>query len=67
MTTAAGTIVGLLPGALVKVKLENGEEVTAHVVEEFRRTNVAVKPGDRVQVKRSPTDPKRGSIVGAIR
>lgn len=57
----------LLSGGLVKVRLESGEEVTAHVAEEFRRTSVPVKPGDRVVVRRGAFDPKRGSIVGAVR
>lgn len=57
----------LLPGALVKVKLDSGEELTAHVAEEFKRVFVPVKPGDRVQVKRLAFDPTRGSIIGVMR
>lgn len=59
-----GVVVELLPSALVKVKLQDGEEITAHVAEEFRRVSVPVKPGDRVKVKRAERDPKRGMIVG---
>ena len=59
-----GVVVELLPSALVKVKLSSGEELTAHVAEEFRRVSVPLKPGDRVEVKRTERDPKRGVIVG---
>ena len=61
------TVTELLPGALVKVKLTTGEELTVHVAEEFRRVSVPVKPGDRVMVKRAERDPKRGTIVELVR
>ncbi len=61
-----GVVTELLPGALVKVELVSGEEITAHVAEEFRRVSVPVKPGDRVLVKQAERDPKRGMIVGRI-
>jgi translation initiation factor IF-1 len=51
---------------MVKVKLDSGEEVTAHVAEEFRRVSTPVKPGDRVRVRRAERDPKRGSIIGRV-
>jgi translation initiation factor IF-1 len=59
-----GVVSELLPGALVKVKLESGDEITAHVAEEFKRVSVPLKQGDRVVVKRAEKDPKRGSIEG---
>ena len=62
-----GLVTELLPGALLKVRLHGGEEITAHVAEEFRRVSVPVKPGDRVTVRRAAEDPKRGSIVGVLR
>jgi translation initiation factor IF-1 len=49
---------------MIRVKLDDGSEVTAHVAEEFRRVSAPVKPGDRVKVRRSERDPKRGTIVG---
>jgi len=63
MKLEVGVVREMLPGGLVKVKLEN-DEVTAHVAEEFRRVSVAVRPGDRVKVRRAAHDPKRGTIVG---
>jgi len=57
-----GIVEELLPGALVKVKLEK-EVITAHVAEEFRRVSVPLRAGDRVKVRRAAQDPKRGTIV----
>ncbi len=57
-----GVVKELLPGGLVKVKL-NKEEITAHVAEEFRRVSVALRAGDRVKVRRAAQDPTRGTIV----
>ena len=60
------TVLALLPSAMVKVKLDSGDEVTAHVAEEFRRVSTPVKPGDRVKVRRAERDPNRGSIIGRV-
>lgn len=62
--TTNGVVLELETGGLVKVELETGEELTAHVAEEFRRVSAPVRPGDRVRVKRHPFDSTRGSIVG---
>jgi translation initiation factor IF-1 len=59
-----GTVEELLPGGLLKVKLETKEQVTAHVAEELRRVSVPLRAGDRVTVRRATNDPTRGSIVG---
>jgi translation initiation factor IF-1 len=57
-----GVVIELLPGGLVKIKLEK-DELTAHVAEEFRRVSVPLRAGDRVKVRRAAQDPKRGTIV----
>jgi translation initiation factor IF-1 len=61
-----GTVEELLPGGLLRVKLEK-VVVTAHVAEELRRVSVPLRAGDRVRVKRAANDPTRGSIVGVVR
>ena len=65
MKAEVGIVVELLPGALVKVKLEK-DVITAHVAEEFRRGSVPLRAGDRVKVKRAALDPKRGTIVDRV-
>ena len=62
MKAEVGIVEELLPGALVKVKLEK-DVITAHVAEEFRRVSVPLRAGDRVKVRRAAQDPKRGTIV----
>jgi len=57
-----GVVLELLPGALVKVKLEK-DVITAHVAEEFSRVSVPLRTGDGVKVRRAANDPKRGTIV----
>jgi translation initiation factor IF-1 len=62
----AGIVEELLPGGLLKVKLEK-DKITAHVAEELRRVSVPLRAGDRVTVRRAANDPTRGSIVGVER
>ena len=61
-----GTVEELLPGGLLKVKLEK-DWITAHVAEELKRVSVSLRAGDRVTVRRATNDPTRGSIVGVER
>jgi translation initiation factor IF-1 len=56
-------VVEMLPGAMIRVKLTDGEELTAHVAEELRRVTTPVRPGDKVRVRRAERDPKRATIV----
>ena len=65
--TEEGVVTALLPSALVKVELDGGGQVTAHVAEELRRVSVPLKPGARVRVRRAMQDPNRASIVGVVR
>jgi len=56
----------VLPDAMLTVRLDSGEELTAHVAEEFRRVSTSVRPGDRVMLKRASRNPHRGTIVGLV-
>jgi translation initiation factor IF-1 len=58
-------VVELLEGQLFRVRMSNGDEVIVSVTEEFRRTHVRVKLGDKVEIVRSEADPSRGRITGA--
>jgi translation initiation factor IF-1 len=60
--TTRGTIEAVLPRALYRVKLDDGEEITASVSTEARRVTVKLLPGDGVMVEISPYDPTRGRI-----
>ncbi|KPK13243.1 MAG: hypothetical protein AMJ62_15310 [Myxococcales bacterium SG8_38] len=59
---ARGTIEAVLPRALYRVKLDDGEQVTASVSTQARQVTVKLLPGDGVVVEISPYDPTRGRI-----
>ena len=58
-----GKVLEVLPNALVRVELANGERVVAHVGTRLRLSLIRLLPGDRVRLERSPYDPSRGRIV----
>ena len=60
--TTRGTIETVLPRALYRVRLDDGEEITASVSTKARQVTVKLLPGDGVTVQISPFDPTRGRI-----
>jgi len=60
--TTRGTIETVLPRALYRVRLDDGEEITASVSAKARQVTVKLLPGDGVTVQISPFDPTRGRI-----
>jgi translation initiation factor IF-1 len=61
-----GTVVGQLPSALYRVRLDAGPEVLAHVADRVDRNFVRLIVGDRVRVELSPLDAGRGRIVARM-
>ena len=57
------TVVDNLPGAMFKLELENGHQLTAHVSGKIRMNYIRILPGDRVTVELSPYDLTRGRIT----
>ncbi len=51
------------PSAIWLLKLENQQQILAHVVGTVERNFVRLVPGDRVEVELSPHDPTRGRIT----
>lgn len=51
------------PSAIWLLKLENQQEVLAHLVGAVQRNFVRLVPGDRVEVELSPHDPTRGRVM----
>lgn len=47
----------------VKVELENGVEILAHVSGKIRMHYIKILPGDRVRVEMSPYDLTKGRIT----
>jgi translation initiation factor IF-1 len=60
--TTRGTIETVLPRALYRVRLEDGDEITASVSAKTKQVTVKLLPGDGVMVQVSPYDPTRGRI-----
>ncbi|MDO8505817.1 MAG: translation initiation factor IF-1 [bacterium] len=58
-----GVVEELLPGAKFRVKLENGQEILAHLAGKLRMHRIRILPGDRVRIEMSPYDLTKGRIV----
>ena len=64
--TADGVVMELLPSQLVKVELEGGHQVTAHLASPVGRNYVRVLVADRVRVALMANDPSRGRVVAKL-
>jgi translation initiation factor IF-1 len=64
---ALGKVLAKLARDLYKVRLEDGDEIVAHVARELRNLIVRVKPGDQVAVTRETEDPSHGRISEVYR
>lgn len=60
---AEGEVLELLPAASFKVKLDNGEEILAHLSGRMRMNRIRLLPGDKVRIEMSPYDLSKGRIT----
>ena len=51
-----GKVMDLLPNAMFRVKLENGDTVTAHTAGKLRKNRIRVLQGDNVTIQMTPYD-----------
>jgi translation initiation factor IF-1 len=58
-----GEVVELLPGAGVRVRLENQDLVLAHAAGAAVKNFMRLRPGDRVRLELSARDKTRARIV----
>lgn len=58
-----GVVIEELPNALFRVGLADRSEVLAHVAEKRGLDFLRLLPGDKVEVRLSPYDNRRGRIV----
>ena len=58
-----GAVLELLPNMHFRIKLENEQEVIAHLCGKMRMRNIRVLVGDRVTVEMSPYDLTKARIV----
>ena len=61
--TQEGVVIETLPGATFKVKLDEDQEVLAHLSGRMRLNFIRVLVGDRVKVEMTPYDQTKGRIV----
>ena len=57
-----GTIIEALSNAMLRVEIENGHVITAHISGKMRTHYIKILPGDRVKVEMSPYDLSKGRI-----
>lgn len=59
----SGLVLEALPATSFRVKLDDGNEIMAHLSGRLRINRIKVLAGDRVTVETTPYDEKRGRIV----
>jgi len=58
-----GTVIEVLPNAMFRVKLDNGQVVLAYISGKMRMHFIRILPGDKVLVELSPYDLTKGRIT----
>jgi translation initiation factor IF-1 len=59
-----GTVVEVLPGATVRVRLnENNKEIIGYISGRMRQNNIKVLMGDAVEIEVSPYDLTKGRVT----
>ena len=58
-----GTVIELLPNAMVRVKLDNDHVVLAHTSGKMRKNPIRALAGDRVNVEMAPYDLTKGRTI----
>ena len=58
-----GTVAETLPNAMLRVQLDNGHKILAHISGKMRMHFIRILPGDKVTVEMSPYDLTRGRIT----
>lgn len=58
-----GVVTEALPNTQFRVKLDEGDEILAHLSGKMRLYRIQVLSGDRVKVEISPYDMSKGRII----
>ena len=58
-----GTVIDTLPNTMIRVQLENGHVVTAHISGKMRKHYIRILTGDQVKVEMTPYDLSKGRIT----
>jgi len=65
--TFEGTVVEVLPDTAVRVELDNGGLVIAHISGKLRKNYIRFLTGDRVLVELAPHDRTRGRVTANLK
>jgi translation initiation factor IF-1 len=63
MTEVNGVVSEALPNTQIRVTLEDGREILAHLAGKMRLYRIRVMPGDKVKLEMSPYDTDKGRIT----
>ena len=63
MIELEGTVVEAMPNAMLKVEIQGGHVILAHISGKLRMNYIRILPGDKVTVEMSPYDLTRGRIT----
>ncbi len=58
-----GIVLKVLPATMYRVKLQNGNEILAHISGKMRKNFIRISVGDKVTLEISPYDLTKGRIV----
>ena len=58
-----GEVIDTLPNTLFKVRLDNGNEIIAHISGKMRKHYIRILTGDKVKVEMTPYDLTKGRIT----
>lgn len=58
-----GEVEELLPAAMFRIRLENGQLIIGHLSGKMRMNRIRLLPGDRVKLELSPYDLTKGRVV----
>ena len=61
--TVEGKVIETMANAMLKVELDNGHVVLAHISGKMRMHFIKILPGDKVTMELSPYDLSRGRIT----
>ena len=59
----SGKVIETLPNTMLRVELENGHIITAHISGKMRKFYIKLLPGDKVKLEMSPYDLTKGRIT----
>lgn len=58
-----GLVTKVLPATMYRVRLQNGNEILAHISGKMRKHFIKISTGDKVTLEISPYDLTKGRIV----